>query len=408
MKISIHPWLRRNKRKWVLSRGRGKDRKCTFFNTKAEAQAAAETLRLDISQACQEWIQLSPSDRQRLILAYHEAARAGITLDAIVTQAKAAPSGPAASPPLSAVMTELLAAKSAAGRAPAYTANLRAILNDFAQGKESTPIASIHLPDIQSFLDSKELASRSTLRSRLSTCFKFAVRRGYRQDNPCACLEPITVIKPPPAVFTPHQVQSCLAFLSTDHHLTRPVNCTAGARRGSCAYSIAYTQTFRDILPWFVLSTFCGLRPEEAEKTRPADIHATEGWVRVEAQTSKVGQRRVVYPRPEAMRLLLRSLHVGGELPLHPQRRKRALKALRAHLGIKAWPKDITRHSAASYWLAIGETAANVADSLGHSERILKRNYKALVTRADAQTFWKTVATFKPTAPSPHAGSTAP
>ncbi len=35
---------------------------------------------------------------------------------------------------------------------------------------------------------------------------------------------------------------------------------------------------------------------------------------------------------------------------------------------MKAWPKDITRRSAASYWLAVGETAANGADSLGHSE----------------------------------------
>ena len=43
-----------------------------------------------------------------------------------------------------------------------------------------------------------------------------------------------------------------------------------------------------------------------------------------------------------------------------------------------------------------------------HFAIALKRNYKALVTRADAQTFWKTVATFKPAAPSAHAGSTVP
>ena len=72
-------------------------------------------------------------------------------------------------------------------------------------------------------------------------------------------------------------MQRCLAFLAADHHLSRPVNCQAGARRGPCACSIRYTQTFRDVLPWFVPSTVCGLRPE--------DIHAKKGWVRVEAQT---------------------------------------------------------------------------------------------------------------------------
>ncbi|MCX6891056.1 MAG: hypothetical protein NTX51_05975 [Verrucomicrobia bacterium] len=43
-----------------------------------------------------------------------------------------------------------------------------------------------------------------------------------------------------------------------------------------------------------------------------------------------------------------------------------------------------------------------------HFAIALKRNYNALVTRADAQTFWKTFAAFKPTAPSAHAGCTAP
>ena len=49
------------------------------------------------------------------------------------------------------------------------------------------------------------------------------------------------------------------------------------------------------------LLNFAGLRPEEAAKTTWAMINFKEGWIRVEAQTSKIRQRRVVYAPPMAM-----------------------------------------------------------------------------------------------------------
>ena len=72
----------------------------------------------------------------------------------------------------------------------------------------------------------------------------------------------------------------------------------------------------------------------------------------------------------------------------------------KAELAWPKWKKDVTRHSAATYMLATSSSAAAVATTLGNSETILKRHYLTLVTRADAQTFWKTFAAFKPTAPS--------
>jgi integrase len=110
--------------------------------------------------------------------------------------------------------------------------------------------------------------------------------------------------------------------------------------------------------------------------------------VRVEAQTSKVRQARVVYPKPEAM-ALLKSVLDDGRLPITSQARKRVIKRMRNHLGLKVWPKDVTRHSAASYWLAESGSAEIVAEALGHSVKTLKRHYLALVTREQAAQFWK-------------------
>jgi hypothetical protein len=108
----------------------------------------------------------------------------------------------------------------------------------------------------------------------------------------------------------------------------------------------------------------------------------------------------------EAIKFLRRAIKHGGTLPLDPQIRQRIIAGvswknkdgvqrrpgLRHALGFKVWPKDITRHTAASYWLASDGSAAHVSEMLGNSERILKRHYKALVTREQAKEFWEMAA----------------
>jgi integrase len=245
------------------------------------------------------------------------------------------------------------------------------VLNQFARGRETVPIDKFTLADVEKFLDSKSLQYRATVRGKLSTLFNFCVRRGYRLDNPCSRLEPIKVTKAPPQIFTVKQFATAAEWFKSDQP------------KG---------------LSWFALATLCGLRPEEAEKTTEADIHFKEGFVKVEAQTTKVRQRRVVYPKPEAMAFLEWSLKNGGVLPIGKAARMKIISGrkskypgLRHALDFTAWPKDITRHTAASYWLASDGSAAHVADMLGNSERVLKRDYKALVTRAEAVEFWRAV-----------------
>jgi integrase len=270
------------------------------------------------------------------------------------------------------VIQELKTSKLNYGCCRPYVQTLGIVLNQFARGRESQPVNQFSHLDIESFMSGKKLVSRSTLRNRLSTLFTFCIRRGYRTDNPCARLEPIKVPYKPPKIFTADQFKTAVTWLVA--------NVPAG-------------------LAWFALSTLCGLRPEEAEKTTAKDIHFGEGYIRVEAQTTKVRQRRVVYPKAEAMEFLKWSIEQGGKLPIGKSFRRRFVSGpkyngggLRHALGFTAWPKDITRHTAASYWLASGETAGVVSEMLGNSERILKRDYKALVTKAEAVEFWRGVS----------------
>lgn len=367
-RISISKCKVRGASKWRTRHWEHGKPKRRFFDSKAEAEAEAKSLREQADKAGSVWLSLSAYERNNLITAYAEAQNRGVDIHKAILAA----SGTAIkSVSLSTAIDELKASRLNNGRDAGYVNNLGIVLNQFAKGKESLAINKVTLADVESFLDSKSLQYRPTLRGKLSTLFNFSVRRGYRADNPCDRLESIKVVKPPPAVFTVEQVKAAVAWLK---------------------------KHAPDGLPWFVLSTFCGLRPEEAEKTTKADIHFAEGSVRVEAQTTKVRQRRVVYPRPEAMACLKWAVK-RGSLQLGGGRRRWILSGrkskptgLRGALGLKVWPKDITRHTAASYWLAgEGETVRHVAKMLGHSEAVCESRYKAVKTQKEAAEFWKGV-----------------
>jgi integrase len=370
-KISVHSY-RHPKWKWVISRRVAGKRKRQFFESKASAEAEAARLRSEVANAGEVWNEISTADRSNLVRLYNEAKNSGLDLGKLLERALQSPA--VERPALPVAVAKLIEVKTEAGRSPVYVAALKGVLGQFIVGRQ-WPLT---LNDVEVFLQSKPIESRSTLRARLSTFFKFCIRRGWRLDNPCSRLEPITLARHPPAIFTPGQFRFCLQWLS--RHRAKA-------------------------LPWFILTTCCGLRPEEAAKTRRSDINVREGWIKIEAQTTKVRQRRVVYPKPEAMALLAKSLK-KGKLPLGATavgrtisgsrwRNKQGVQTrpgLRQALGWKSWPRDITRHTAASYWLADCSSTAQVAKSLGHSETVLLRHYAALVTKEQAKQFWKATA----------------
>ena len=150
--------------------------------------------------------------------------------------------------------------------------------------------------------------------------------------NPCDRLELATPERGPIPVLTVRQAAKCLVYLR---------------RRRPRA------------LAAFVLTCLAGLRPEEAQATTWSAVRLdAEPHVVVEAQTSKVRQRRIVYPMPAAVAWLRLAKAMGSELPLARQPWRRTIRDLRGLLGLDRWPQDVTRHTAASYWLAAVPRAA--------------------------------------------------
>jgi integrase len=297
---------------------------------------------------------------EKLLLVHDEAENRGVDLSSLLTLLASAKDVPT-STPLATVIAEMIEVKRASGLSERYLVVLEMILNHFAKGREQLPISSVGLADIEKHLASKRPASRSCLRGRISTLMRFAIRRGYyHQANPCERLEPMKLPNKIPHILTLEQVRTALKLFQKH---PRP-------------------------LAWFVLSTFAGLRPEEADATSWDAINFEEKWIRVEAQTTKIRQRRVVYPLPMVFKWLKLAKKLGAELPIYRVTRIWDLKRLRGPLKLAKWPQDCTRHTAASMWLAHCGSAATVATALGHSESVLRKNYMALVTKADAEKFW--------------------
>ena len=151
-----------------------------FFGGKKAAEACAAGLRGQVLTVENRLSVIPKDDRERMLFVWEEAKRRGIDPMALL----ASPEAPAGSPTLMKVLDEMETAKRKAGRVTDYLTSLSQIVKMFAPGRERMPINRVTVQQGEAFLDSKNLRSRSTLRARLSTQFKFEVRRGYRSDNP--------------------------------------------------------------------------------------------------------------------------------------------------------------------------------------------------------------------------------
>lgn len=266
-------------------------------------------------------------------------------------------------PTITQAIERLLLAKKNANLRPKYLNSLRQYLTMFAKGREEIPIESITVEHLEEWFISRSeppISMRSNL-GRLSALFSFCWRRKWIPENPCHFLEKPRVDHRSPQIFSVEECIQILDFTCKE----RP-----------------------DALGIIVLGLFVGLRPEESVAVSWRDIDTDEGVIRIDAIASKVRQRRLVQPMPNAVEWLEYAREIGAELPMRVQRRRRFIRRLREHMGLKRWPQDVLRHCCASFWMAQIQDAGKVAAQLGNSSGVLLRHYRQLVSRADAERFW--------------------
>jgi integrase len=187
--------------------------------------------------------------------------------------------------------------------------------------------------------------------------FNFAVDRGYAVSNPAE--------KTAKAKEVPGDI-GILTITQSDALL---VNAT------------------REILPYIAIGLFAGLRRAEIERLNWSEIDFESNLIEVKAKHAKRGGRRLVTMLPNLSEWLLPFRKLKGNVTLRQNFRELFDQARKA-AGIVEWPDNALRHSYASYHLAHFRNENALAVEMGSSSQMIRKHYRELVKRKDADRYW--------------------
>jgi len=256
---------------------------------------------------------------------------------------------------LASAVDEYLEVKAEAGRRPKYLENATLSLRRFLQGRENHSVGKIGPNDVRSFIHGTGGAdwSKQTFKKRLNTFFAWAVRQGYANENPVEKLESIQVSMPEPEILS---VEQCRRLV------------------------IAARQIDPDYLAYLGLALFLGIRPDECRRLPWSAIDLEGMRVTISADVAKTRDRRIVEINEPAFRILSKV----KRKPNFTTNWKKRAPAVRKLAGIKNWPNDVLRHTAATHFYnAYGVNKAT--EQLGHSADIMLRHYRKLVTKEQTE-----------------------
>jgi integrase len=190
-----------------------------------------------------------------------------------------------------------------------------------------------------------------------SVLFSYAASRGYVGENPIAKTTKARVTDKPVEVLTPKQTRHLLNSATSD------------------------------ILPYFAIAAFAGLRSAELGRLDWSEIHLDRNFIEVSAAKSKTASRRLVTILPNLKAWLARLARKQG--PILPPNPRVKIEAARKRAGIKRWPQNGLRHSFASYHLQFYADAPALALQIGHTTTaMLFAHYREVVSPEAAAAYW--------------------
>ena len=257
-------------------------------------------------------------------------------------------------------------------------------LNSIRSGLGQIYLNSLTEPAIRDWLDSMDVAPR-TKNNRLAelrTMINAATQRQLAPKgfNPACDVPKVREKKSEPSTWDASQLRAIFATLLQKDR--------------------------SDLIPFVALGAFGGLRPTEIagvpgerDGIHWTDINFDERYIRVRAEVAgKLSEPRYIQfthresglteAQAEACWQTLRSwLDIGRQLsgPVAYRKSQTMTSAILREAGIiDQWPADVLRHSFISYFLALTNNRAHVAEMAGNSPRIIASNYRAPVLLASA------------------------
>ena len=250
---------------------------------------------------------------------------------------------------------KFLSVKAEAGRRQKYIIGAGGYLRNLMADHMDRPIASVRADEVRTWVHSVNGGdwSRHTAKKRFVTFFGWAERQGYIAESPAKNLETISIEHNEPKIFSVGQCRDLIA----------------AARKHD-----------PDMLPYFALAMFQGIRPDECKKLPKSAINLEAMTITVDARSSKTRDRRIVTMIDPAYRILSKARKTANFVR-NNQRRRIKLQEL---AGIKDWPQDVLRHTAASHFYNI-YGMDDATKQLGHSAAIMLRHYRQMVSKEETK-----------------------
>lgn len=355
--MTIKPQRVHGKLRWrVTWRANGRTIR-KYLKTQEQAKTFAADKKDDLRRLGGEWECLDVPTRSELLEAQRRAKERGYSvLEACRYWEQTRPT--ASGLKLSELVDKCLSAKRAKGLRPESLRVFGVTLEQFSQGREDRIAADIDSTEIAEWVASQEdwgpYRRRGAI-TDLRTLFGWGVKMGLLTANPASRVEKPIVDGAAPGIFSPERCRDLL-------NLTR-------------------TQ-YPTCLPYVALCLFAGVRPAEVERLTWESIDTERGLITVAVEQSKTRAKRLVPIHPT----LAAWLAVCKRKPIVTPTIKDKLKDLRA--AFVPWPRDVLRHSWVSYELARTNDTKGTALAAGHTEEMLFRHYRELVTPQSAAAFW--------------------
>ncbi len=241
---------------------------------------------------------------------------------------------------------------------PAYHRNLRLILTLFGRSTNGVMLPDISTEQIDAWLQGVkwQMTTRKAARQRLITFSRWAKKRGYlgMENRAFEVALDYNVLPKEAEIFTPEEMRRVLA--------------AAGSS---------------PILPLIAIGAFSGMRHTEIVRLDWSEVLWDRNLIEVKGYKSKTRARRLV-PLLDNLRAWIEPFaQKSGPVVVHGHP-SAATGRVAEKAGV-AWKKNALRHSFCSYRLAMTDDGAKTALESGHSQHVLFRHYRALVSRETAE-----------------------
>ncbi len=215
-------------------------------------------------------------------------------------------------------------------------------------------IDAVDTEDIRELLEGYKPLNASNYKRYISMFFRWANKKKLVKGNPVDGLDPIPLDNDAPEIYSPKQVKAIM---------------------GAC---IDGDKPRKEMLPYFALAFFGGIRPDEIKRLGWGDIDLEEGVIHIRAAVSKTRTARFL-EMPRNLRQWLATCpdRTGLVFPWSETSCRRWRAEAYKTAGVPSI-QDGARHSMATYYLAL-HGRDETTELLGHSDKVLFRHYKGLV-----------------------------